>query len=99
MVTLINAFTVRGSGEEFERVFKASTELMCRQPGFIHFRLVHSLRRPDVYVNIAQWEDPASHQRVVQSEEFQVHIHDLAEVADASPDLYSTVFEGDPVQE
>ena len=50
-------------------------------------------------MNIAQWEDPASHQRVVQSEEFQVHIHDLAEVADASPDLYSTVFEGDPVQE
>ncbi|MEA2589573.1 MAG: long-chain acyl-CoA synthetase [Actinomycetota bacterium] len=98
MVTLINSFKVHGSGEDFERVFKESTELMCRQPGFIHFRLVHSLRRPDVYVNIAQWEDAASHMRVVQSEEFQTHIRDLAAVAEASPDLYLTVFEGDPVQ-
>jgi quinol monooxygenase YgiN len=93
VVILINRFQVHTSGEKFEEVFMESTQVMRCQPGFIRFRLVKSLRHPDVYLNVAEWEDAASHMRAVQSETFQEHIRTLAEVAEADPDLHSIVYE------
>ncbi len=93
MVTLLNRFTLHVDGEEFERVFAASSLFMRQQPGFIRHRLVRSLRDPKVYVNIAEWESPEHHMRAVRSDQFQVHIQELAKVATADPALYATVQE------
>jgi quinol monooxygenase YgiN len=98
LVILINRFKLHASGEEFERVFKESGELMRRQPGFIHYRLVRSLFSPDVYTNIAQWEDRESHDRVLQSPEFAEHIKQLGTVAAPGPELHEVVMEGDPAE-
>jgi len=91
MVTLINYFTVQGDSAEFERVFEASSEFMVNQPGFISHRLVKSINKPGCYVNIALWESAEAHMNVVRSEGFARHLKELAEVATASPDLYSDV--------
>jgi long-chain acyl-CoA synthetase len=96
MVVMVNRFELNSSPEEFEQVWKSSSEFMRRQPGFINFRLLRSLRRPDVYVNIAFWESAEDHQRALGSDEFQAHVRDLAAVAKAEPDLYSVVFDGEP---
>jgi long-chain acyl-CoA synthetase len=93
MVVLINKFTLTASPERFEEVFAASSEFMRSQPGFIDHTLVKSLRSPNVYVNIAHWEDAASHFAVIQSSGFQQHIRELAEVARAEPDLYAAVLD------
>ncbi len=93
MITLINEFTVRGDAAEFERVFAASSDFMCQQPGFVSHRLVRSLRHPEVYVNIAEWESAEQHQKIVGSPQFAEHITGLAGLAEVKPDLYAAVLE------
>jgi quinol monooxygenase YgiN len=97
MVTLVNVFTAHVEAEEFERVFAASSEFMCSQPGFLDHCLGRSLRRPGVYVNIAHWTDAAAHRKVVQSEGFRTHIAELSRVAKVEPDLYTPVLEAERV--
>jgi long-chain acyl-CoA synthetase len=93
MVILINKFTLTTTPEHFEEVFKASSEFMRAAPGFRNHTLVRSLHNPNVYVNIAEWTDAGSHQRVVHSEGFSAHVRELAAVAKVEPDLYSVVLD------
>lgn len=98
MVTLINKFTVKGNFDEFERIWAESADFMRSQKGFIGFKLHRSLSRPDVYVNVALWESPDDHRRVLASAEFGEHVKQLAAVAEPDPDLYSVVLEGVPAE-
>lgn len=91
MVTLINKFTVSGNAEDFERLWKASSEFMLDQPGFISFRLVRSLADRSVYFNVAEWADAESHIRVMRGPGFQTHLAELATVARAEPSLCEVV--------
>lgn len=91
MVILLNRFTVTGSPEKFEEVFKKTSEFMREQPGFMGHTLVKSLGNPNSYVNIAHWADAADHIRSVQHRDFMEHVTALAEVASSEPDLYSIV--------
>jgi long-chain acyl-CoA synthetase len=91
MVTLVNKFTVAGEPSDFERIWQQSSDFMRRQPGFISFRLVRSLNNPNVYINIAEWADAQSHQKVVGSANFQEHIAQLAAVATPEPNLCEVV--------
>jgi long-chain acyl-CoA synthetase len=93
MVTLVNKFTVTADPAEFERIWTVSSDFMRSQPGFISFRLVRSLQDPNVYINIADWADAESHQRVLHSDAFQTHIADLASVAKPEPYLCDVVLE------
>jgi long-chain acyl-CoA synthetase len=93
MVILINRFTLSGSPEQFEEAFEESAVFMRAQPGFIRHTLVKSLRNPNSYVNIAQWEDAEAHIKVVHSPEFAEHVQSLAKVATADPDLYSVALD------
>lgn len=95
MVTLVNKFTVHGDPQEFERVWKESSEFMRRQPGFVNFHLVRSLSDPSVYINIAKWADAKSHQQVMAGQEFRSHIGALAALAKPEPYLCHTVIEHD----
>ncbi len=96
MVTLVNKFTVTGRPEDFERIWKASSEFMLTQPGFISFRLMRSISDPNIYFNVAEWADAQSHVRVMRSEEFQVHIAELATVAKPEPHLCEIVISHAP---
>ena len=91
MVTLVNKFTVTGNSDDFERIWKASSEFMLDQPGFISFQLIRSLTDRSVYFNVAEWADPESHTRVMRSAAFQSHIAELATVARPEPNLCEVV--------
>jgi long-chain acyl-CoA synthetase len=93
MVTLVNKFTVTADTAEFERIWKASSEFMRQQPGFIRFRLVRSMQDPMVYINIADWADAESHRRVLGGQGFQAHLAELAAVAKPEPHLCDVVLE------
>jgi long-chain acyl-CoA synthetase len=93
MVTLVNKFIVTGPFDEFENVWAASSDFMRQQPGFISFRLVHSTTDPQVYINIAEWEDAESHQRVMRGTAFRAHIEELAKLARPEPHLCESVLE------
>jgi len=95
MVILVNKFTVTTDPAEFERIWAASSHFMRQQPGFINFRLVRSLQDPQVYINIAEWADAESHGRALQSDNFQAHISELANVAKPEPHLCDMVLEYD----
>jgi long-chain acyl-CoA synthetase len=96
MAILVNKFTVAGSPEEFERTWKESSEFMRHQPGFIRARLVRSVTDGQVYINIAEWADAESHQRVVGSSNFQAHIAALAGLAKPEPTMCELVTDEEP---
>jgi deoxynogalonate / 12-deoxyaklanonic acid monooxygenase len=87
VVVFVNQFSVHGNAEDFERAFQTSSEFMCRQPGFLHHRLVRSTRSPGRYVNIAEWEDAASLQRATEHPDFEEHVRALRELASSEPHL------------
>ena len=89
MATLINELKVIGSTEDFERSTAEITDYMRRQPGYISHRMLRSLRRPGVFVEIAEWDKPEDHLRAVQSEGFRTRVQQLAGVIEKpTPDMY-----------
>ncbi len=92
MVTFINQLTVTGTSEEFERISAGMSEFMSAQPGYLNHRLLRSLRQPENYVEIAEWENPEAHLAAVRSDEFQQFIKELGKVvAKPTPGLFEDV--------
>ncbi|HWB38516.1 MAG TPA: AMP-binding protein, partial [Rugosimonospora sp.] len=92
MVTFINQLTVTGSAEEFEKISARMSEFMASRPGYLNHRLLRSLRAPESYVEIAEWENPEAHQAAVRSDEFQALISELGRVvAKPTPGLFTDV--------
>jgi quinol monooxygenase YgiN len=99
VVTLINEFTVTGDIDAFERVLGEFNRYMSEQPGARGYRLLRSTRRPQVFVELADWDDAASHQAAVRSEGFPALVARLRPlVAKSVPDLYETVRSHDVVR-
>lgn len=94
MLTLINEFTVTGDVEEFQRVLGDFNAYMSTMPGSGGYRLLRSIRRPEVFVELADWESPEAHQNAVHSEGFQPLVTRLRPLVEKSiPDLYQTIHE------
>ncbi len=92
MVTFINQLTVTGSVEEFEAISARLSDFMSAQPGYLSHRLLRSLRRPNVFVEIAEWQEAPAHQAAVRSDEFQALIRELAQVVEKpAPDLFEEI--------
>ncbi|GAA5608990.1 antibiotic biosynthesis monooxygenase [Streptomyces platensis] len=91
MFTFINRFTVEGGTEEFERRLADITAHMSQQPGFRSHRLYHSGKDPKVYVEVAEWEHAADHQRAARTEEFLVAVRQVQKLASADPAPYTLV--------
>ena len=91
MVTLVNKFTVIGDDAEFHRVLGRIGEYMRSQPGYLEHQLLRSVRRPDVYVETAQWADLESHRNAVQSDGFRERVKEMAGIATPDADLYTVV--------
>lgn len=89
MAMLINELKVIGATEDFERITAGITAYMREQPGYIGHKMLRSLRRPGVFVEIAEWEKPEDHVRAVTSEGFRSRVKELAGVIEKpTPDLY-----------
>lgn len=98
MLTLINEFVVTGDVAEFEAVLAEFNAYMSAQPGAGGYRLLRSTRRPNVFVELAEWRDAESHQEAVRSPGFPDLVARLRTLVDKPvPDLYETVRAGDPV--
>jgi hypothetical protein len=52
------------------------------------------LSRDDVFIEMAEWDDAASHQAAVRSEEFQSRVKGLGSLASVEPGLYEELAEG-----
>jgi heme-degrading monooxygenase HmoA/uncharacterized protein YndB with AHSA1/START domain len=91
-VTLLNSFTVSGSGEAFERAFHETSAYFAQQPGFIEHSLLKKLDEPGAYVNVARWTDQRSLRQAVARPEFQQHEAALRALAASSPKLFSVCF-------
>ncbi len=92
MATLINELKVIGSIEDFERVTAEITEYMRQQPGYVSHKLLKSLRRDNVFVEIAEWEKPENHVAAVTSEGFRSRVQALAGIIEKpTPDIYELI--------
>jgi heme-degrading monooxygenase HmoA len=95
MVTLVNQLTVTGDPAQFEEISARMSGFMAEQPGYLSHRLLRSLRQPEVYVEIAEWETADAHGAALRSDAFQGLIRELAQVvAKPSPGLYEDVKAG-----
>jgi long-chain acyl-CoA synthetase len=91
MATVVNRLTVTGDPAEFERIIGWITEYMSSCPGFIEHRLMRSLRRPEVYVEFARWENADAHRRAMEGEQFRARVGELSAVATADPDVFADI--------
>lgn len=80
-VTLVNTFTLSSSPEEFERAFASTAKFFAEQPGFLDHQLTRQVDEPEVYVNIARWQDEASLRSAVALPEFSEHVQALGALA------------------
>jgi len=61
MLTLVNEFTVTGDVTEFEAVLGDFNRYMSGQPGAGGYQLLRSTRRPNVFVELAEWDSAEAH--------------------------------------
>jgi heme-degrading monooxygenase HmoA len=96
-VTAITTFTLTGDRGEFESAVTDQAELLSGAAGFLRGQVLRSLRRPDTYVNLAQWQDGATRLAAVQSTPFYITYAILEELSEADSDQTVRVLgAGDP---
>jgi uncharacterized protein YndB with AHSA1/START domain/quinol monooxygenase YgiN len=88
-ITLLNTFTVTGSGDEFEKIFEETSDFFAAQPGFIDHALMRQLGQPQSYVNVARWSDQPSLMAALALPQFQPHARALRAVSTSKPVLFS----------
>lgn len=94
MVTFVNKLTINGDVEEFFRIKDSLTEFMSAQPGYRSSSMLRQIGQPNVFIELAEWDDAASHQRAVRSDAFQARVKGLGGLATVEPGLYQEVAEG-----
>ncbi|WP_018681643.1 antibiotic biosynthesis monooxygenase family protein [Actinokineospora enzanensis] len=99
MFTFINSFKVTGPTADFEAALGRISAHMSSRPGFRWAKLYRSIRDADVYVEMAEWDDAASHRAATQEPGFQANIGSLMAVATAEPGPFELLadHEGQPV--
>ncbi|MFE5510877.1 antibiotic biosynthesis monooxygenase family protein [Streptomyces sp. NPDC056529] len=91
MVTFVNKFSVHGDLTEFLAAKSRVTAYMSTQPGYVSHQTLRMVGAPNVYVELAVWEDAAAHRAAVTGEGFQRLVEGLAALATPEPGLYETV--------
>ncbi|MEU9587195.1 AMP-binding protein [Streptomyces werraensis] len=91
MVTFVNKLTVHGDLDTFLSVKNQLTAYMAAQPGYVSHQVMRHAWHPNVYLELAVWEDADAHQRAVRSEEFQALVKQLGPLATPEPGLFETV--------
>lgn len=84
MIAFINTFIVKGDDKEFKRLIAAHERYLRTQPGFGGFELRQADGHPGQYTNIIQWEDVASHRRLIETPEFQEQVTSLLKIVDVA---------------
>src|SRR5690348_7825401 len=98
MVTFINKLTVNGDIEEFLEIKRSLTEFMSAQPGYRSSSTLRQVGRSKVFIGMAGWDDAASRQAAVRSEEFGARVKGLGALAGVEPGLYEEVDEDGAVR-
>lgn len=90
MITFVNLFQVRGSVEEFERVFAETSEFMAAQQGFRQHTLARNIEedKADCYVNIAHWRDAECLRRAIAHPDFLAHAEQIRALSTSTANLY-----------
>jgi heme-degrading monooxygenase HmoA len=70
-IAFINTFIINGDDKEFKRLMAVHERFLRTQPGFGSFELLQSKNKPIEYTNIIEWDDEASHRRLIEEPEFQ----------------------------
>ncbi|MDG4865971.1 antibiotic biosynthesis monooxygenase [Streptomyces sp. T-3] len=91
MVTFVNKLTVHGDIDTFFDVKNRLTAYMAAQPGYISHQTLRHAGSPNVFLELAVWQDAAAHGKAVRSEEFQSLVKGLGPLATPDPGLYETV--------
>ncbi|WP_435272924.1 AMP-binding protein [Streptomyces parvulus] len=91
MVTFVNKLTVHGDLDTFLGVKSRLTAYMAAQPGYVSHQVMRHAWHPNVYLELAVWEDADAHQKAVRSEEFQALVKQLGPLATPEPGLFETV--------
>ncbi|SEG93572.1 Acyl-CoA synthetase (AMP-forming)/AMP-acid ligase II [Actinacidiphila yanglinensis] len=89
----VNRFTVTGDAEEFERLLGKITDYMAGQPGFRSYKLYRSVQDRNVYVETAEWDDAAAHQKAVSGDGFRGPVMEIMKLAKAEAGPYTLVTE------
>jgi heme-degrading monooxygenase HmoA len=93
MVVFVNKLTLTGAAEDLEARYAEVAALFRIQPGFVSFALVRSGQDPDVYFNIATWDDEQSFRNATRQEKFRTAVR-VSSVSAGDPHLCVVVAQG-----
>jgi quinol monooxygenase YgiN len=96
MITLVNKVTVTGDLAEFERANLALAEFMREQPGARRFQLLRSMERPDVFVEVAEWDSREHHAAAISAPGFAERAKALRAVGEFERAMYTVVRTEEP---
>ncbi|PWI07871.1 antibiotic biosynthesis monooxygenase [Streptomyces sp. NWU339] len=93
MVTFVNKLTVHGDIDAFLAVKSKLTAYMSAQPGYVSHLTLRHVGAPNVFLELAVWQDAGTHRKAVRSEQFQSLVKDLDPLATPDPGMYEIVEE------
>jgi long-chain acyl-CoA synthetase len=96
VITLVDRYVVSGEPADFEAQMREAVEFMRQRPGFQGQRLVRSLRRPELYYNIAHWDSVEQLQSAVRDPAFAEYVARVNALATSEPHPCRTVSEFAP---
>nr|BFF02986.1 hypothetical protein GCM10020241_46610 [Streptoalloteichus tenebrarius] len=98
VVVFVNKLILTGSPEELEAAYAEVAEFMLTQPGLVRFQFVRSLEHPEVYFNIAEWEDKESLDRSLADPEFHARVSRVFPLIKGDPHVTTVIQRGAPAQ-
>lgn len=82
MVVFVEQLSLTGPEPEFRRIYASIAEFMGNQPGFVRSLLVRSTKAPEVFFNVAEWDEEESFRAAVAVPEFMTRLRPLFAVVE-----------------
>ncbi|MCP2262593.1 Quinol monooxygenase YgiN [Streptoalloteichus tenebrarius] len=96
MIVLVNKMTIKGSPEEYERLYARAGAFMETQEGLISYQLVRSQTDPRTYFNVAVWRDASDFERAGRDERFHAMFAEMVDLVEPDQHICQVVHEGAP---
>ncbi|WP_171168722.1 antibiotic biosynthesis monooxygenase [Streptomyces sp. I05A-00742] len=98
MVVFINKLVLTGSAAELEAAYAEVAEFMLSRPGLIRFRFLRSDDHPEVYFNVAEWEDREALDTALKDPEFHARVSKVLPLIKGDPHIAEVVHHGAPAR-
>ncbi|MEV8632428.1 antibiotic biosynthesis monooxygenase family protein [Streptosporangium sp. NPDC051023] len=94
MFFCVNRIKVKGSPEEYERVYREGSDFMASLPGHLRHKLLRSRKESDIYFSVAEWQDEESYRSMCEVPRVREIFDQVGDVIEIENHECLVVYEG-----